>query len=238
MPQHHPEDRVRVKNIVSSPEDDIQTFYINRVRKERVVDVNGIPSTRDFPYEQEILWNFKKGFFFIWGGKPYVLAPGQEKTYPRFLANHCAKQQVQYILNKRHQATKQVLPTGIIMYDQNILKNKVLAKQLTDQVIVGVEEWYEGAEDDFDAIVNKEFGGDIDSYMTDEPTNKEDFTLPEVDDYEEITKEEEAKVKKPIPRSSNKDLQTLRDECDASGVEWEEGDNVDQLKGKLVKMMA
>ena len=237
MPQHHPEDRVRVKNIVSNATDDVQTFFLTRQKKVQSLGADGQPKTTEVPYEREIDWNFKDGFFFMWGGKAYVMRPGEEKTYPRFLANHCVKQQIQYILNDRHQKSKRVLETGVIMYDRNILNNQVLKKQLANEIIVGVEEWYEGTDDDFDAILNKKFGGDIESYLNDDaPTNKEDFELKEIDDYE--TKPLEVPELKERKATTDKTLQKLRDEADAFSVQWNEGDTADQIKEKVMKAMA
>lgn len=233
MPTHNPEDRVRVKNIVSTTEDDHQTFYLARLRKIPFLDANGNMRDKEVPYDQEISWNFKDGFFFLWGGRAYMLKPNEVKSYPRFLANQCAKEQVQYLINKQHAASKRVTSDGITLYGTNILNNKTLKDQIKRQVFIGVESYYEQDDSDFDSVVNKQFGGNAEEFMR-ESVDPEDYELP--------TEEQEIPVPiktevTPKATTSNLDLQKLRDECDANTIEWSENDTIVMLKNRIKDMM-
>lgn len=236
MPQHHPEDRVRVRNIINPDHDDIQTFFLTRYQKIQSLDINGQPRTVEIPYEKEVQWNFKDGFFFMYGGKAYMLNPGQEKTLPRFLANHCVKNQITHILNERYLKSKKELENGTVVYDRNILNNQILKKQLANEIIVGVESWFEGNDSDFDTIINKKYGGDIDSYIDNDPSlNKEDVEIS-LNDEEDMPLELKPTKERKIV--SDSDLQKLRDECDINAIEWTEADTIKTLKDRLTKMMA
>lgn len=234
MPQHNPEDRVRVRNIVAPEADDIQTLWITRYRKDRQIDANGQQVTKEFPYEKEIEWNFKDGFLFFWGGKAYVLKRGEERTYSRFLAEHCAKHMVDYVLNKKYLTTKRMGDDGTPRYDQNILNNEILKKKIRSEIIVGVEEWFEGQDDDFDTMLANKFGGDAESLMT-EKVNKEDFQLPE-EEQDEVIKN--IPSKEPIKPTTDSELQKMRDEADALALEYSQTDTAETIKKMIVKEMA
>lgn len=235
MPQHNPEDRVRVKNILNVEDDDIRTFWITRYRKEEIVDANGNKGTRDIPYDKEIEWNFKDGFFFLWGGRPYVLPPNSEKVYLRFLAEHCAKHMVDHIMNNELLATRRLDADGIPHYSNGILNNEVKRKKLMNEVIVGVEEWYNGGDEDFDAILSKQFGGDAEGMMK-EVVDKRDVEIgTEFDQTDTMGKKAE---RKPITPTSNPELQSARDEADLYAIEYTDKDTVDSIKAKVLKEMA
>ena len=236
MPQHNPEDRVRVKNIVTPDADDIQTMWTTRQRKVKGLDANGNETTKEVPYELEFEWNFAKGFLFFWGGKAYTLGRDAEKEYPRFLADHCIKGMVDYILTAKHLKSKRTTESGLDIYDKNILGNEVEKKRLRNLAMLGVSSWYDGEDEDFDALLNKQFGGDVDSMIA--KKNNEDFELPTEDDEPIKVKLKQPEVEKTIPQSKDVELQKLRDECSATSVDFTEGDTVSSLKAKLLKEFA
>lgn len=233
MPTNHPEDRVRIKNIIDPKGDDRRTVVLHRMRKEKFIDANGQERQRDVPYEEEVDWNYDEGFLFFWGGKPYVLKKGETRSYPRFLAEHAMSHMIQHILNDKHDSTKRLTPNGIYMFDQNILNNESLKKQLRQEIFVGVEEYYEAGDEDLDRILNKEFGGDLDSMIEKPEVNKEDVILKE---EEQDDKKLEIKQPKVRTKSNNADLEKIRDEYDAYGFEWNETESVDELKTRLIKL--
>lgn len=234
MPEHNPEDRVFVKNIIELNEDDIQTFWVTRYKKMAQVDANGQVVNKDIPYEKEIEWNFKDGFFFFWGGKVYTLKPGEQKTYYRFLAEHCAKHMVDYLINREYQASKKMGEDGIPRYNKNILNNEIVKKKLWNKIILGVEEWYGGGEDDFDTLLAKQFGGDFEE-IAKETVSGEDTELPEVD---QSTREAEKPVKRSVPPTDDTELAKIRDEADLIGIEYTDSDTVASLKARIIKEMA
>lgn len=236
MPTANPDDRVRIKNIVE-PDGTVQTFWITRYKKQMKLDHQGNAKPIEVPYEDEIEWEFKNGFFFLWGGKAYVMKPGETKEYPRFLANHCMKEQIQYILNKRYDASKRVMENGIVTHEKGILTNQLMKKELEKQIMVEVVEYVDGIEDDFDAILGKKYGGDYESYLNQESeVDKRDVEIEVPDDLADLKKPSET----PKERKATDDaaLQLLRDECEVMGIEWSDTDTVNQLKARIKKEMA
>lgn len=234
MPQHHPEDRVRVKNIVS-PGDPKETFFLNRLKKVPHFDQEGRETTRQVPYVQEIEWDFANGFFFIWGGQPYRMAPGETKTYYRFIADHCVKNQVQHELNKRLMASRYLTADGQPRYKDSILTDRNLRKQLHDQIVVGVDEWYVRNDDDFDAIVSREFGGGAQEFVEGaQVVDKNDTLLPE-EELDDVV----IPMDKPKRHAKTTDeaVAKLREEADSFGVDYADSDSAEDLKAKLVKAM-
>lgn len=234
MPEHNENDRVRIKNIINIDEDDIKTFWVPRYQKIDTIDQNGIPAKKEIIYQKEIEWNFKKGFFCAWGSKFYTLKPLEEKTYPRFLAEHIADKIAEYLLNKEYLATKKVLDSGIITYNNNILNNKIKRKTLMNQIVIGIEEWNNASDNDFDTMLANQFGGDFQS-VVEEKVDKLDFELQEIDQDDKPLK---VRVQEEIPKSDNKDLQSARDEAEANGIIYSASDTVQTIKNKIIKAMA
>lgn len=237
MPQHNPEDRVRVRNIVAPEGDDIQTLWITRFRKEKSIDANAQEVVKEFPYQKEIEWNYADGFLFFWGGKAYVLKRDEERTYSRFLADHCAKHMIDYILNKRYIATKRMKDDGTPQYDNNILQNEVLKNQIRNQIIVGVEEWFEGGDEDLDTLLAKKFGGDVDSMVKDR-VNHDDMELEGIDQGEEDEIIKEIEKPKPVQPSSDPELQAIREEADGYGITYGDKESKESIKNRILKEMA
>lgn len=241
MPQHNPEDRVRVKNIVDTKgEDDFQTFWITRYVKVPALNERGEPTNKEVPEQKRIEWNFKKGFFFGWGQKFYSLRPGEEKTYPRFLAEHCAKHMVDYILNKRLLATRTLDENGVPKYKNQIITEHEKQKIL-DEIIVGVEEWHEGNDKDFDTLLNEQYGGDFESEAR-EKVDKLDYKIPQDKDFElpEVSQDEPTNIEKPakITPTDDLELQKMREEADAYAIPYTDKDTTESIKAKVLREMA
>jgi hypothetical protein len=241
MPEHNPEDRVRVKNLVNDilREDGIdpsyvQTFWITRMRKVSGFDANANPTTREVPEEKEIEWDFSRGFFFFWGGKAYTIRPGETKAYYRWMAEHCVGHMVQYILNRKYQSTKRMDPDGTPRYDNNILSNQVLRKTLVNRLVEGVEEWFGGSEDDFDTMLARQFGGDAESAIV-ERTDAFDTELPEVSQDEPLAAPRPSEA---VPATSDPELAKAREEADANGIAYKATDSATTVKAKIIKEMA
>lgn len=235
MPEHNPEDRVFIKNVIKLEEDDIKTFWITRYKKVSFVNANGLADSREITEEKEIEWNFKDGFFFAWGGKHYVIKPGESMSYPRYLADHCVKHMIDYILNTRYLATKRTGEDGTPRYDTNILQNDVLRKKLRNEIFQGVEEWYSGSGDDFDTILNKKYGGDFVSASKESVNmDSQDYEMPEIEQDSPISAIKESV----IPPTSDPQLQNIREEADLNNVTYTERDTVSSIKAKIIKTMA
>lgn len=237
MPQHNPEDRVRVRNIVEPEGDDIRTFWITRLRKEKVRDLNGNEAVRSVPYEEEIEWNFKDGFFWAWGGKYYSMKPGEERTMDRFMADHCAKHMVDHILAKRLKATRRMV-AGVPEYDNGILTDEVEKKKIRNRIIVGVEEWYEANDEDFDTILNRKYGGNFDELAKISENNDS----REIGFVEEVQQDDMPSVpKKPAKAKAATDdpeLSRMRAEADTLAIDWSESDDASSIKARILKEMA
>lgn len=235
MPQHNPEDRVRVKNIVAPEQDDLQTFWLTRYDKLDYIDANGNKGTRDIPVQKEVEWNFKRGFFFIWGGEVFVLKRGEEKSYPRWLAEHCVEHMIDHVLTRKYQATKRMGTDGTPLYDLNILNNESEKKKLRNEIVLGVDEWAKAGEDDFDKMIAEQFGGDFDGMAREQTSNADkDFSLPELPQEDELVVEK----KSVIPPTSDVELQKMREEADQYGIPYTDKDTTSTIKGKLLKQMA
>ena len=237
MPEHEqsPEDRVRIKNIIKTDGDDIATFWRKVYRKEGVLDLNGGAAVREVASEQEFEWNFAKGFFFSWGSEYYVIRPGEEKVYPRFLADHAVKHMVQYMLNKEYQATRKNMESGLVSYNNNILNNEAKKKAYRNQIIVGVEEYRGASNDSFEQILAREFGGNFDEVAS--PQISHEDTLITKDDIEQYTPPAPVKPKDIIPPTDNPELARMREEADANGVDYTASDSAQVIKNRIIKAM-
>jgi hypothetical protein len=234
--EHSPEDRVKIKNIIETNGKDVATFWRTVYRKEGVKDLNGGVSVRETASEQEFEWDFAKGFFFSWGNEYYVIRPGEEKVYPRFLAEHAVDHMVQYMLNKEYQATRRSLESGLVAYDNNILNNEAKKKAYRNRIIVGVEEYRGASNDSFEQILAKEFGGNFDE-VAEPQINKEDVLITK-DEVEQWTPPVPQKPKDVIPPTDNPELKAMREEADINDVEYTASDSAAIIKSKILKAMA
>lgn len=238
MPQQkHPEDLVRVRNVVRPEGEDIQTFFLTRKRKERFTDANGQPAMREISYDQEVRWDFRNGFFFMYGGKPYTLRPSEEKSYPRYIADHCAKNQVQWILNDMYRKSRRTNAEGTAIHDQNILKNSLLRDKLLESVYVGVDNWFEANDDDFDTLLSKQYGSELDDFGELSPVSRQDVVIGQEVDMSEGAPVDLVPKHAGVKRSDDPEVQGLRDELDINQVPWDPSDSAKRLKEKLVKAL-
>ena len=234
MPEHNPEDRVSIKNIIQLQEDDIQTFTRTKYRTESITKIDGTQENRQREYKEEFQWNFKDGFFFAWGGQYYWLRPGQTKTYYRFIAEHAANKMADYLLTREYMATKTVDSDGVPHYANNILQNAQKRQSLLNRIIQGVEEWAIPDTDDFDAKLAREFGGDFDQAA--KPlVNSADFMLNEVD---QDSKPAKAVERAEVPPTDNPELKKAREEADLYQIVYTASDSADVIKKKILKAMA
>lgn len=234
MPEHNPEDRVRIRNIVELEEDDIQTFKRIRTHKETITGPEGMPVTRERQHDEPFDWNFKDGFFFAWGGQYYWIKTGETKTYYRFLAEHAADTMATYLITREYLATKTVDSDGVPHYKSNILQNAAKREELMNKIIVGVEEWANPDNSDFDQKLARQFGGNFEQEVAPK-INTADFMLNEVDqDNRPVKKVERVQV----APSSDAELQKTREEADLYEIVYTEKDTKEAIKSRILKAMA
>lgn len=94
----------------------------------RVQDDEGNLSTQIFDKHEE--WNHADFFRVKFDGKPYEVAPGKTKLFPRFVAEHFAKHLADHLLQKKENATNR---KGLVQ--SPVERPKVLA-----QIIVEVNQ--------------------------------------------------------------------------------------------------
>lgn len=234
MPEHNPEDRVRIKNIVKIEEDDVQQFSRTKYYREPIIGPNGEQTTRERQEQERFNWNFKDGFFFAWGQQYYWLKPGEQKTYSRFLAEHAANKMIDYILTKEYLATKTVDSDGVPHYQNNILQNPQKREKLLNEIIMGVEEWSVPNNDTFDMKLAREFGGNFENEITSLKNNADITILDEVDQGVPSPKVPERKT---VPPTSDPELKKIREEADLYEINYTEKDTIDTIKARIIKAM-
>jgi hypothetical protein len=131
-PKEHQEDTVIVQNILIGDETEIEEVIPYAIAKQE----QGNPS----PFSQidnhifNHTWNTKDFFEVRWDGRPHRIKPGQQRFFPRYLADHFAKNLIDFILIKREEKEKL---TGLV-------KNRLERKKLYDQIIVDTAQYYNG----------------------------------------------------------------------------------------------
>lgn len=135
-PREHQEDTMIVKNILVGDDHQMEDV-IPYASARQSID----PSTGAQHFVNQIetnmfenIWNTKDFFEIRWDGRPHRIKPGETRRMPRYLADHFAKYLIDYILSTREEKEKK---TGLT-------KNRLERKQLYDQIIVGVDSYYNG----------------------------------------------------------------------------------------------
>ncbi len=241
MPENNPEDRVRIKNIVTFPftarngtvvDGDVQTFNRTKYAKVPIVNPDGSPGTREQSYDEPFEWDFRTmGFCWAWGGKWYSLNPGETRTMNRFLAEHAAKHMVDYLMTREYLTTRTVTADNQIRYNDNILLNQKERDRLMNQIVVGVEEYVTPDNDDFDTKLARRYGGDFEDRAA-PVVNKLDFMIEEVDQDAPAPAE---RSKPAVPPTDNPDLKAAREEADVWKVPYVASDSAAQIKAKILK---
>ncbi len=242
MPENNPEDRVRIKNIITFPfkakngtvvEGDVQTFTRTKYTRLSIINPDGTPGTREQSYEEPFEWDFAAmGFCWAWGGKWYSLNPGESRTMSRFLAEHAAKHMVDYLMYREYATTKTITADNQIRYNDNVLKDQRERDRLMNQIVVGVEEYVTPDNDDFDTKLAKRFGGDFDEKAS-PVLSKLDFMIEEVD--QDIKPMPQEKAVKP---TSDPELKAQREEADLYGIPYADKDSAATIKANIIKQMA
>lgn len=91
----------------------------------RIQDDEGNISTQIFDKHEE--WNHAEFFRVKYDGKPYEVAPGKTKLFPRFVAEHFAKHLADHMLQKKEDETGR---KGLVQ--SAVERPKVLDKILTE----------------------------------------------------------------------------------------------------------
>lgn len=135
-PKIHPEDTMIVKNILIGDNHEMQDV-IPYANARQSID----PSTGAQHFVNQIetnifenVWNTSDYFEVRWDGRPHRIKPGETRRMPRYLADHFAKYLIDYILSAREENEKL---TGLV-------KNRLERQKLYDQIIVGVDSYYNG----------------------------------------------------------------------------------------------
>lgn len=136
-PKEHPEDTMIVKNILVEDETAVEEVIPYATVKNQTRDPR-TPSQYDFNrldnHVYEHTWNTKDFFEIRWDGRPHRVKPGQERFFPRYLADHFAKNLIDFILSRREEKEKL---TGL-------MKNRLERAKLYKEIVVGVASYYNG----------------------------------------------------------------------------------------------
>lgn len=135
-PREHPEDTMIVRNILVGDDHEMEDV-IPYANARQSVD----PSTGAQHFVNQIetnifenIWNTRDYFEVRWDGRPHRIKPGETRRMPRYLADHFAKYLINYILSTREEKEKK----------QGLVKNRLERQKLYDQIIVGVDSYYNG----------------------------------------------------------------------------------------------
>lgn len=131
-PKEHQEDTVIVKNILVGDNTEVEEVipYATAKREQGRQD----PFAQIDNHIYNHTWNTKDFFEVRWDGRPHRIKPGQERFFPRYLADHFAKNLIDFILIKREEKEK---ITGLV-------KNRLERAKLYEQIIVGTAQYYNG----------------------------------------------------------------------------------------------
>lgn len=135
-PKEHPEDTLIVRNVLVGDETEVEDV-IPYANARPSID----PSTGQQHFVNQIdtnlfehSWNTRDFFEVRWDGRPHRIKPGETRNMPRYLADHFAKNLIDFILIHREEKEK---VTGLV-------KNRMERTKLYKQVIVGVSSYYNG----------------------------------------------------------------------------------------------
>lgn len=136
-PKEHPEDTMIVKNILIDDETIVEEVIPYATIRNQAHDPR-TPSQYDFNrldnHLYEHSWSTKDFFEVRWDGRPHRVKPGQQRFFPRYLADHFAKALIDFILTKREKDEKL---TGL-------MKNRLERAKLYKQIVVSVASHYNG----------------------------------------------------------------------------------------------
>ncbi len=135
-PKESPEDILIVRNILVGDNTEVSDI-IPYANARPSID----PSTGQQHFVNQIdanifehVWNTSEFFEVRWDGRPHRIKAGETRRMPRYLADHFAKYLIDHILTQREQKEK---VTGL-------LKNRLERAKLYQQIIVGVDSYYNG----------------------------------------------------------------------------------------------
>lgn len=135
-PKEHPEDTIIVRNILVGDSTDVEDV-IPYANARPGID----PSTGAQHFINQIdtniyehTWNTADFFEVRWDGRPHRIKPGETRNMPRYLADHFAKNLIDFILIHREEREK---VTGLV-------KNRSERAKLYKQIVVGVSSYYNG----------------------------------------------------------------------------------------------
>lgn len=141
-PKEHPEDILIVMNILVGDETEVQEAIPYATAHDQAKDPR-TPQQFDFNrldnHVYEHSWNTKDYFEVRWDGRPHRIKPGEQRFFPRYLADHFAKGLIDFILMRREEKEKL---TGLV-------KNRLERAKLYKQIVVDVASYYNG--DAFDS---------------------------------------------------------------------------------------
>lgn len=135
--KEHPQDTMIVLNILVGDDTDISEIipYATPRRQgkdSRTPDQFDLNRLDNKEFEHE--WNTKDFFEVRWDGRPHRIKPGEQKFFPRYLADHFAKVLIDFMLTKR--AKKEKL--------KGLVGNRAERAKLYKKIIVGVASYYNG----------------------------------------------------------------------------------------------
>lgn len=135
-PKEHPEDTLIVCNILVGDDNEIEDVipYANaRPSIDPATGTQHFVNQIDTSIYQNV-WNTRDFFEVRWDGRPHRIKAGETRRMPRYLAVHFAKHLIDYILSQREEKEK---VTGLV-------KNRLARQKLYDQIITGVDSYYNG----------------------------------------------------------------------------------------------
>lgn len=136
-PKEHPEDTLIVKNILVDDATEVEEVipYANpRHDPKHPTAGSAFDFSRLDTHIFEHSWNTRDFFEVRWDGRPHRIKPGEQRFFPRYLADHFAKGLIDFILTKREADEKL---TGLV-------KNRLERAKLYKQIVVGVASYYNG----------------------------------------------------------------------------------------------
>lgn len=136
-PKEHPEDTMFVVNILTDDATEVEEVipYANPRHDPRHPTAGtALDFSRVDTNIYEHSWNTKDFFEVRWDGRPHRIKPGQQRFFPRYLADHFAKGLIDFILTKREKDEKL---TGL-------MKNRLERAKLYKQIVTGVASYYNG----------------------------------------------------------------------------------------------
>jgi hypothetical protein len=240
MPQSHTQDILIVKNIDKAPFKVISDIV---QKPHTVFDPAGQPIST---YYEDIIeeWNTEKGFKVKWGGKSQVIKVGEKKLMPRFLAEHFAKHLADHILQKEAERTgNKAKPI-----------DAVSRKKVLQSIVVGVYSYYLSDDEVDEAMevvnqvetLNKNFkdkdeinGGEYKSELDDLGLEKVDEFDAEEDETTDLPPETSTVDVKKAKKGNLNDkdawpeIDELKEQCEAMGIEVSGKETAEELVGKL-----